>query len=94
MEITEQDFDLLTTTSMQWGVDWTDQEPRFEMMPGQGVMRYDWAYAYWLNDYASVILARHFLDVCEDLPLQIAYDTISEDFVIVTNYATESWRNG
>lgn len=90
MNMCEHDFDMITTTSMEWGPDWIDQAPRFEMM-GSDVIDFSWGMGYWVADGPSVILAKNFL-WAKDEGFQVYVDTITDDYLIVTNFRTKGWR--
>ena len=90
VKMDEQDYDMITTTSMEWGTHWLDQAPRFEMMEGE-VIDFGWAMGYWVADYPSVILAKNYL-MQQDEDFQVYIDTITDDFLIVTNFRTKGWR--
>ncbi|NBX87440.1 MAG: hypothetical protein EBQ97_02850 [Bacteroidetes bacterium] len=90
MIITEQDFDQLTTNSMKWGPDWATQMDRFE--DTIGVLDFEPAMAYWADTYSAVLWCIQFL-ASMDEQFTVAWDTATEDYLIVTHYMTASWRN-
>lgn len=76
-----KDFEALINTKMQWaGYGWKSQTERFV-----AELYNDWDWAYWLDDAASMILAKMFLDQ-NGRGYQYAYDKNTENYIIVTNY--------
>lgn len=84
MKLSEQDFDRLWDTSMQWqGVGWEAQEGRFDPP-----VSYEWARAYWFElAYANLVMAKDFLDSKGE-----GYEVSSDEaggWVLLTNYEYE-----
>lgn len=89
IKVTAQDFEHLTTNSMKWGEDWIPQIGRFENLcsPELGTdVWFIWDYAHWTNSYAGAVLCRTFLNSIDE-NYEIAFDTATQDYVILTNYA-------
>lgn len=91
LELTKNDFEHLTTTSMQWGKSWTNKVGRFEPLIHDEEVTFDWAYAHWVDTYTDYILAAAFLKSIAE-PHQAAFDIGTAEVVILTNYAG-SWEN-
>ena len=97
MTITEQDFQFLVTTSMEWEkYDFGSQveDGRFEHYVGdthRAPIRHDWKVAYWLGeDYTTVLFAKAFLDDLGE-PYELLWDLVENpecSWVLVTNYLT------
>jgi hypothetical protein len=88
MTITEKDFENLTSTSMRWAREnWELQEDRF---PGN--IRYDWEMAYWFDDFASIILAKNYLER-EGIPFQETYDEAIPSPLLLTHYLSPIWAD-
>lgn len=87
IQMTEEDFEQLVHTSMEWGKHWHQQINRFEPTP-----MLEWKFAYWVDDYASVLLCRAFLST-QNAETQTIYDRAFGSWLILTNYATELWRS-
>lgn len=85
----ENDFEKLCTTSMKWDVDLANQE-RWENL---GSASYDltyWSFAYWVSDWAHVILMRSWLDE-RFHPYDIVWDLATEEYTILTDYSSPVW---
>jgi hypothetical protein len=81
MNITEQDFDLLTESIMGWkGNGWEVQADRFT----NGVT-FDWTACYWFNTPSNMILARTFLEN-NGHTFQQSYDENMGYYILLTNY--------
>ena len=105
LDITAQDFDYLTTNSMEWaGNDWKSKEGRFEELTHDRCLctgpsplihdmcsgiSYAWAYAFWVTTYADYMLAVAYLKSIAE-PHQAAFDGADSDIVILTDFAG-SW---
>ena len=88
IEEVQQDFERLTQTSMLFhGSDWEAQEGRFT----DGVIDYSHKVAYWFERYADVVLAKALLKGM-DQDHVVLFDSVMEQWVITSTYATESWR--
>lgn len=101
------DFDRLCTTSMQWaGHKWESYGNRFENTTagGEPQTSQDWSgwqlkMAYWVGDsWISVMLVRAYLSgLGSSCGMEILWDPGSDDtpgeFVVLTDYETESWKN-
>jgi hypothetical protein len=87
MLITEQDFDMLSNTQMQWnGYDWEIQADRFEPH-----VSFDHLWAFWFDSRAALILARNFL-IQREIKFQETYDNAMDQFVILTDYAVTEYE--
>lgn len=87
IQMVEEDFEHLTYNSMAWGKHWANQADRFDPQP-----MLEWKWAYWVENYVEVLLARAFLSQ-QNAETQTVYDKGFGSFVILTNYATQTWRN-
>lgn len=87
IQMTEEDFEHLVHTSMSWGLHWKQQIARFEPQP-----MLEWKWAYWVDDYVSVLLARAFLTL-QNCETQTVYDRAFGSYLILTNYTTQTWRD-
>ncbi len=88
MKEVEQDFERLTETSMLFhGSDWEAQEGRFT----DGVIDYTHKVAYWFERYSDVVLAKALLKGMQE-DFNVLYDSVMEQWIITSTYATESWR--
>lgn len=86
----EEDFERLTTTSMEWTAStWSEQvkDGRFS------IYQDDWKFNYihWFDNYAAVVAAKGILrEIGED------YKVVSDDFtgewVILTTYTSNVWK--
>ncbi|CAB4161722.1 hypothetical protein UFOVP1201_5 [uncultured Caudovirales phage] len=84
MLITAKDFEALSNTKMQWaGYGWESQSDRFDQE-----LFYEWPWAYWFEDAASMILARMFLFNL-GRGFEFAYDEATDNYIIVTNYNSD-----
>lgn len=84
MFITENDFNMLSNTQMQWAnYEWEVQADRFT----EGVS-FDYQWAFWFNDLPSMIMARTFL-MQREIKFQETYDDALEQFVILTDYTVD-----
>jgi hypothetical protein len=80
------DFERLTESQMQFkGHNWEIQDHRFDQE-----MNYNHEYIFWVENYASLILATHFLDQVK-YSYSIAYDEAVEMYCFTTDYAS-SWN--
>lgn len=81
----ELDFERLHETSMLWaGNNWEEQRTRFT----DGEPDFSHKVIYWFERYADLMAAKSLL--IEDY--SIMYDLALDQWVLTTNYATESWR--
>jgi len=77
------DFERLTESQMQFaGHNWEVQDHRFDQD-----MNYDHEYIFWVESYAALILATHFLDQVKH-SYTIAYDEAVEMYCFTTDYAS------
>ena len=84
----EKDFERLTQTSMLFhGSDWEAQEDRFT----DGVIDYSHKVAYWFERYSDVVLAKALLKGMGEA-YTVLFDSVMEQWIITSTYATESWR--
>jgi len=95
LEIDDQDFWRLYETRMFWcgGPDnWPAQSNRFT--PTNLAESIDWNYrnAYWMGEYANVILARAYL-VSVGHEYQVLWDDETNSYVILTDFREEDPRD-
>ena len=90
LELTKNDFEHLTTTSMQWGKDWEKKVMRFEPIIHDTEISFAWGYAHWVDTYTDYILASAFLKSVAE-PHEAAFDIGTGEVVILTDYAG-SWE--
>jgi hypothetical protein len=84
MFITENDFNMLSETQMQWaGYDWEIQSGRFT----EG-LSFDFQWAFWFDSLPAMIMARTFL-MQREVKFQETYDDALEQFVILTDYSVD-----
>jgi hypothetical protein len=84
--ITEEDFEMLSSTKMQWsGYDWELQADRFDNRE----ISFEFQWGYWFDSRTALILARNFL-MQREIAFNESYDAAMESFVIVTDYALEA----
>ena len=83
LKLSEQDFENLWDSSMEWGGEWEIQWERFTP-----TVSYGWKRAYWFDSYASLILARTFLKENEN-DFQFASDEAG-GWVLLTDYEREA----
>lgn len=86
IQMTEEDFDAMVHTSMNWGHQWAEQINRFEPTP-----MLEWKWAYWVDNYASVLLCRAFLTQ-HHAETQTVFDRAFGSYAILTNYTTLMWK--
>jgi hypothetical protein len=86
----EEDFEYLTTTSMEWKSEvWSDQveDGRFTFN------QKDWQFTniYWFDNYPAVIAAKSILrELGEDF--KVSADDWSSDWAIITTYKSNAWK--
>lgn len=94
LEMTEKDFERLSTTSMRWGNSWAAHDGRFEHMTKSydTPPSYRWAMAYWVGeDWSHVMLCRAFL-ASQGHDFEVMWDKADPgEYVILTDYMTASW---
>ena len=84
--ITAKDFEQLTSNQMEWNnIDWENQLERFTDLKVKPAFEY----IFWLDDAASLMLARHFL-IENGHPFKQSYDEAVEQYVLISDYAG-SW---
>lgn len=84
MFITENDFNMLSNTQMQWnGYDWEIQSDRFT----DGIS-FEFQWAFWFESLPALIMARTFL-MQREIKFQETYDDALEQFVILTDYSVD-----
>ena len=84
MLITEQDFNMLSNTQMQWnGYDWEIQADRFTEN-----ISFEFQCAFWFDSLPALIMARTFL-MQREIKFQETYDDALEQFVILTDYSVD-----
>jgi hypothetical protein len=75
------DFERLTESQMEFkGNDWEVQEYRFDQP-----MNYKHDFIYWVENYASMVLATHYLDSIGH-GYAICYDSAVEMYCFTTDY--------
>lgn len=89
MRLDESDFELLWITSMEWGLQWFQQQTRFS---NKQPIHYDHKWAYWFKDYPSYLLGRAFLEGIKT-DYQELVDEATGDFVLLTNYTSLTWQS-
>jgi len=88
MSEVEQDFERLTETSMLFqGSDWEAQDGRFI----EGLVDYSHKCIYWFERYADLVLAKALLKGMQE-DFVVLYDSVLDQWVMTSTYATESWR--
>ena len=92
MKITAGDFEQLTINSTNWKqyeADWKLQEGRFEDIDFSEAFQpdvdYDFARAYWVQDYPAVLFVKAFLEAF-NFTYRVYYDTADNTYMITTNY--------
>lgn len=90
LELTQHDFEHLTTTSMRWGKDWKVKTDRFEPVIPDSQISFAWNFAHWVDTYADYILAAAFLKSIAEAH-EAAFDIGTGEVVILTDYAG-SWE--
>lgn len=84
MFITENDFNMLSNTQMQWsGYDWETQADRFTEN-----VSFDFQWSFWFDSLPALIMARTFL-MQREIQFQETYDDSTEQFVILTDYSVD-----
>jgi hypothetical protein len=85
MQLTAEDFDMLTEQQMQFkGQDWEIQNARFSTAPN-----YEHEYIYWVTNQAELVLATKYLQQ-QGFDYQTNYDLKFDQPFFTTNYAG-SW---
>ena len=84
---TIEDFDQIVHTGMRWGQYWESQPNRFEPVPP-----YDFEMAYWVSSYLEALVCQQILRG-EGYKVFYAYDTATNDHLLLTNYKSPEWRN-
>lgn len=92
----EHDFEKLFTNSHPWTPGFAaDDRWEFETSSdpgrGRGSDLDKWAFAYWVPEWARVILMRSWLDE-QSHRYDVVYDTPSDEYVILTDYAALVWQ--
>ena len=94
-ELTENDFEQLSNTSMKWGQSWKEQDDRFEIMHSDSDIDYNFEMAYWVGkEYTNVIFAKMFLTK-HCYTYQVLWDLCAYgdgQYLIITNYKDQGWR--
>lgn len=88
IEVTANDFNHLTTNSMQGGDQWVEQQGRFEMAneyASSHVPITTTPYIHWVDTYGDAMLCRAYLDFNKQ-DCVIGWDLVSNEYVICTNY--------
>jgi len=86
MKLTKNQFEGLTEAQMEWAgnTEWSFQRDRFE-----DTICWSHKFIYWVENYASVILATEFLKQ-NRYDYSISYDNAMGQYCFTTNYAG-SW---
>lgn len=86
MKITKNQFEGLTQCQMEWATesDWLKQKDRFE-----DTICWSHLFIYWVENYASVILATEFLKQ-NKYDFSISFDNAVGQYCFTTDYAG-SW---
>jgi len=86
MKITKNQFEALTDAQMEWAgeSDWSKQLDRFE-----DTICWSHKFIYWVENYASIILATEFLKQ-NRFDFSISYDNAIGQYCFTTDYAG-SW---
>ena len=83
MKLTNEDFDRLWDTSMEWGSEWRAHDGRFDPP-----VSYEWKQAYWFEmSYANLLFAKLYLDE-KGYDYEVASDEAG-GWVILTNYVSQ-----
>ena len=83
MNLTNEDFDRLWDTSMEWGSEWRAQDGRFDPP-----VSYEWKQAYWFEmSYANLLFAKLYLDE-KGYDYEITSDEAG-GWVMLTNYVSQ-----
>ena len=90
LELTQNDFEHLTTTSMAWGKDWMSKIARFEPILPESQISFAWGFAHWVDNYSDYILASAFLKSIAEAH-EAAFDIGTGEIVILTDYPG-SWE--
>lgn len=86
MALTKNDYDNLWNVATQWrDNNWTAQIDggRFSSDDDKRPAS-DWEWAYWFDDYGSVLWAKFYL-ISKKIAYEITYDNNSDEWVILTN---------
>lgn len=83
VKLTSLDFERLTESQMQFkGHNWEIQDHRFDQE-----MNFNHEYIFWVESYASLVLATHYLDLVGHA-YAISYDSAVELWCFTTDYAS------
>jgi len=92
MKITHADFEQFIVNSMNWKqheADWKLQEGRFEdidySQATQPEVDYEFARAYWVENYSNVMFVKAFLEAL-DFTYRVYFDSAEDIYMITTNY--------
>ena len=86
IDVNAIDFERLTESQMQFkGQNWERQVERFDQE-----LDFNHEYIFWVENYASLILATHYLDSVNH-PYAISYDSAVEMWCFTTDYAS-TWN--
>jgi hypothetical protein len=88
MKLSKNQFEGLTEAQMEWAgnTEWSSQRDRFE-----DTICWSHKFIYWVENYASVILATEFLKQ-NRYDYSISYDNAMGQYCFTSNYAG-SWVN-
>jgi len=86
MKLTPNQFEGLTQCQMEWATesDWLKQKDRFE-----DTICWSHLFIYWVDNYASVILATEFLKQNKwdySISFDISFDNAVGQYCFTTNY--------
>lgn len=91
------DFTQLWNSHMHFGASWGSQitSGRFESLEDlclkHARISTEWPHAYWLDDWASVILARAYIEHYSD-DYVVVWDNAVDEYVILTNHNWEDHK--
>lgn len=86
LKLNALDFERLTESQMEFkGANWEIQEYRFDQP-----MNFNHKYIYWVENYASLVLATHFVVYEAKCDFSMAYDEAVEMYCFTTDYPS-SW---
>lgn len=87
IDMTPADFSRLWNTHSSFGDNWAKgiSEGRFEELEARITVNAGWEHAYWVSDWAAVLLCRAYLAAKQE-PSTVAWDTACDEFIVLTNY--------
>lgn len=90
IKLSKHDYNNLWNTAMQWrDNNWIPQidSGRFTNDDDERPA-WDWIWAYWFDDYGSVLWAKFYL-VSKRIAHEITYDTALDEWIILTDKGLE-----